>query len=600
MARPRSAPSLVVNREAEEREIVSYYQQLIAHARPPEDLRWEPIRIGPTWDWSEGDGWALPEHTLGWDVLAWTGQWLRNAAKRAPWQYTAEQARFLLWFYAVDETGQFTFHSAALQRLKGWGKDPLAASLVPTSMCGPVQFSHFDGDRAVGHDDPNAWVDVVAVSLEQTVNTMKLLPGMISPEARKQYGFSPGKRQVWAMGDTRHCRAVTASPLALEGGRPTLIIRNETQNWNGSNGGHEMSGVIEGNAAKRDEDSPARILDIFNAYRPGEDSVAERLREAWQATQGNLDSDDDDDRPKFFDFGLMYDSLEAPPEAPLTIEAAPEVLEAIRGDAVWLPVKRLIKSITNPLNAPSESRRKWYNQITGAEDAWMTPQGWDPLARPDVKVESGESVVLFLDCSLSDDATALVGCRVTDGHVFTVGMWQRPSRLSDEERRRWQVSREKVDAAVKAAFDRYKVVAFWGDPSHVLEQETGTRYWDGLFDEWHRRYKTKLHLWAVTGRDKGHAVMWDMAIQANQREFVAAVAQAEADIESKSFSHDADGRLRQHVLNARRTPTKVGMSIAKVHRESRKKIDLAVCMVGARMVRRLYLNTRQKKGGRTW
>jgi len=598
MAQPRNGVSLIVNREGEQREIISYYEQLIERARPPEDLRWEPVRIGPTWDWSESDGWALPEHTIGWDVLAWTGQWLRG--NNGPWQYTAEQARFLLWFYAVDATGDFTYHSAALQRLKGWGKDPIAASLIPVSMCGPVQFSHFDGDHPVGREEPNAWVEVVAVSLSQTRNTMKLLPSLVSPEARREYGFSVGKLSVWAMGDTRQAQAVTASPLSLEGGRPTLIVRNETQNWNSSNGGHDMAGVIEGNAAKRDEKSPARILDIFNAFRPGEDSVAERMREAWQATQGNADAEEDEDRPKFMDFGLMYDSLEAPPEAPLTVEAAPEVLKAIRGDAVWLTAKRIIASIANPLNPPSESRRKWYNQITGAEDAWTTPQAWDPLARPDIKVEPGESVVLFLDCSLSDDATGLVACRLTDGHVFTVGMWQRPARLNDEERRRWQVSREKVDAAVNAAFDKYRVVAFWGDPSHVLEQETGTRYWDGLFDEWHRKYKTKLGLWARTGRDDGHAVMWDMAIQKNQREFVAAVAQAEADIEAATFTHDADARLRQHILHARRTPTKVGMSIAKEHRESRKKIDLAICMVGARMVRRLYLNTRQKKGGRTW
>jgi len=599
MARLRSAPSLIANRDDERREIIAYYEALIDRAAPPEAPEWEPVKIGPTWDWAPDRGWLLPGHTLGWDILAWAGTWLL-AKDRGPWKYTPEQARFLLWLYAVDESGEFVYHSAALQRLKGWGKDPLAATLIPTAMCGPVVFDRFDGDRPVGRDDPNAWVEVVAVSQEQTRNTMKLLPGIISLEARKHFGFQPGKIDVWAMGDTRHARAVTSSPLSLEGGRPTLIIRNETQNWNTSNGGHDMAGVIEGNAAKRDADTPARILDIFNAYRPGEDSVAERLRDAWQATQGNRESDDEDDRPQFLDFGLMYDSLEAPPEAPLTVEAAPAVVESIRGDATWLDTKRIIKSITNPLNPPSESRRKWYNQITGAEDAWMTPQGWDPLARPDVKIEQGESVVLFLDCSLSDDATALVGCRVTDGHVFTVGMWQRPARLNDEERRRWQVSREKVDAAVTTAFDQYKVVAFWGDPSHVLEQETGTRYWDGLFDEWHRRYKGKLGLWARTGRDKGHAVMWDMAIKENQRDFVAAVAQAEADIEASAFSHDADGRLRQHVLNARRTPTKVGMSIAKEHRESRKKIDLAICMVGARMVRRLYLNTRQKKGGRTW
>lgn len=597
MAQPRKAPSLITSREAERREIISYYEQLIDRARPPAGLKYEPIRIGPTWQFSETDGWLLPELTLGWDVLAWTGQWLMSKGGRAPWKYTPEQARFLLWFYAIDETGDFIYHSGALQRLKGWGKDPLAATLIPTTMCGPVHFDRFEGDRPIGREDPNAWVDVAAVSQEQTKSTMTLLPSMIGEAARRQYGFQTGKVSAWAMNDTRQARAVTSSPMTLEGGRPSLIIRNETQNWNSSNGGHEMAGVIEGNAAKRDEDTPARILDIFNAYRPGEDSVAERLRDAWEATQGDRDAEDEDERPKFIEFGLMYDSLEAPPEAPLRLDVAPAVVEAIRGDATWLSTKRVVKSIANPQNPPSESRRKWYNQITGAEDAWQTPQTWDPLARPDVVVEPGETIVMFFDGSKSDDATALVGCRVNDGHVFTLGMWQRPPGKRGDD---WTVPREKVNATVKTTFEKYTVVAFWGDPSHTVEDETQSSFWDSLFDQWHREYKHKLRLWARTGRDTGHAVMWDMALRKNQNEFVAAVAQCEADIEAKEFSHDADARLRLHVMNARRTPTKAGMSIAKEHRESRKKVDLAVCMVGARMVRRLYLNSRKKKGGRSW
>ena len=596
MATARNVPTLLSDRETEKRQIIEYYRHLIATTAPPQNLKWQPVTTGPTWEWSKKTGWSLPEATLGWEALAFAGMWLRGP-NGEPWEYTPEQARFLLWYHAIDPDGDHIYHSAALQRMKGWGKDPIAATVAVEAMVAPLTFDGWDGDRPIGREELNAWVQVAAVSQEQTRNTMKLMPSLIPAETRKYFGIQIGKLNVWAMGDTRHIEAVTSSPLAIEGGRPTQIIPNETQNWNSSNAGHDMWGALEGNAAKRDIDSPARILAIFNAYRPGEDSAAERMREAWEATQGNADADDEDDRPKFVDFGLMYDSLEAPPEAPLTVEAAPEVLESVRGDAFWLSAKRIVKSIIDPQNPPSESRRKWYNQITGAEDAWQTPQTWDPLARPDVVVEAGEEVVLFLDCSKSDDATALVGCRVLDGHVFTIGMWQRPPGKRGDD---WLVPRDKVDAAVVSAFAQYRVVAFWGDPSHVLEDETKDRYWDSLFDKWHRNYKTKLRLWARNGKDRGHSVMFDMALRTNQDLFVEAVGITEADIEIKAFSHDADARLRRHVLNARRTPTKAGMSIAKDGRESKKKIDLAVSMVGARMVRRLYLNTRQKKGGRIW
>jgi hypothetical protein len=116
---------------------------------------------------------------------------------------------------------------------------------------------------------------------------------------------------------------VTSSPLSLEGPRPTLVIRNETQNWLTSNGGHEMAGTIEGNAAKS-ENGMSRMLDICNAYRPA------RIR--WPSGCGPRGSHAGRE-PGGLDFGLMYDSLEAPPEAPLTAEAAPSVVESIRGDA---------------------------------------------------------------------------------------------------------------------------------------------------------------------------------------------------------------------------------------------------------------------------
>jgi len=594
MALLRSAPTLLVDRDAERREIITFYRDTLKRATPPKGMEWEPVKIGPTWEWSPRKGWNLPEITLGWDLLAWAGQWLKSP-QGGPWIYTPEQARFILWYYALDEAAQFEYAIAALQRLKGWGKDPLGAAISVTEMVGPVRFDYWDGDRPVGREELNAWVQIVAVSQEQTKNTMKLLPSMVPAETRRYFGMQIGKLTAWAMDDTRQLEAVTSSPLTLEGGRPTQLLLNEIQNWNSSNNGHDMWGVLEGNAAKRDEDSPARMLAIFNAHRPGEDSVAERLRDAFEGTQGDPDADDESERPKFIDVGIMYDSLEAPPTAPLTLKDAPAVIEAVRGDAVWLSTSRIVKSIGNPNNPPSESRRKWYNQVTGSEDAWTTPQAWDQLSRPDSIVAPREEIAMFIDCSKSDDATALVGCRITDGHVFMLGLWQKPP---GDRGKGWLAPLDKVDTAVDAAFSRFTVVAFWGDPSHTLDDETRVRYWDTLFDAWHRKYGRKLREFPHVGR-AGHSILFDMAIYAEQKRFVAEVQIVEAEIEGKGFTHDGDVRLRKHVIAARRMPTKAGMSIGKEHRESRKKVDAAVSMVGARMARRAYLNNpKRRKGGR--
>lgn len=121
------------------------------------------------------------------------------------------------------------------------------------------------------------------------------------------------------------------------------------------------------------------------------------------------------------------------------------------------------------------------------------------------------------------------------------------------------------------------------------------------FDKWHRKYGKRLRVWAqgAPKSAKGHAVLFDMSARDVSRRFAEAVAYTLAEIRSQAFTYDADARLRKHLLNARRYPVQGVVSIAKENRESKRKIDLAICMVGARLVRRLILNTR-KRGGSTW
>ena len=588
MARSRTAAQSSAS-NSDHAEIVAWYEDLLANTAPPADLDWEPVKIGPTWQWD--NGWRLPELTLGWGVLSWCGLWLRDKTGRA-WQFTPEQARFLLWYYALDEHGDFLFHSGVLQRLKGWGKDPIAACISPAECFADVRFDRFDNGRPVGREEPSAWVQIVAVSQEQTKNTFKLFPSLISPEARAHYGIQVGKLNVYGLGDTRQIEAVTSNPLSIEGGRPTLTVRAETQNWNSSNGGHDMAGAMEGNAAKS-EGGAARMLDICNAYRPGEDSVGERMREAWEATQG--------DQPASLDFGLLYDSLEAPPDAQLTADAAPSVVESIRGDSHWLdtrPRGRIVKSILNPANPPSESRRKWYNQITATEDAWLTPQEFDRLADPQT-LEPGERIFIFGDGSKSDDATALVGCRLSDGYVFTIGVWQRPPRAED-----WVVDRMAVDRRYREAQALWTVVGSWFDPSDARDDETGERFWEPILDDWNRDFGEDMEFWAVDKGERRHSVIWDMRNPRRLEAFTEHAERFTTDVANGDLKHDGAERLRQHVKNARRRPNRYGVGLGKEHRESARKIDAAVCAIGARMMWRMWASrpkqTKAEHSGQGW
>lgn len=601
MAKVRNGgPALIVNDDVERREIISWYKDALTNTPPPLYGRFEPVRVGPSWQWDDAGAWVLPEFSGGWDTLAWCGMYLRDLKTGSPWQFTLEQARFILHFQAVDGDGRFDFNSAVLQRLKGWGKDPMAAAFALSMMLGP---SIPDGRR---DDEPSplmvpntsAWVQIFAVSQEQTKNTMKLFPQLLPPETRLRFGVQVGRFNVWALGDSVQIEASTSSVESVEGNRPSLVIRNETQNWKSSNRGHELAGAIDGNIAKAEKDRPSRMLDICNAYREGEDSVAQRTREGWEETQETVENGVVVGA-KRADFGLLYDSLEAPPDAPLTADAVPEVVRDIRGDSTWLDASgTVLKSVLNPTNSPSESRRKWFNQVQADEDAWTTAQIWDALEDRETAVEEGEQVALFLDASKSDDSTVLVGARVLDGHRFVLGLWQKPAGKRGEG---WTVPIFEVDEAVRSAFRNYRVLGFFGDPSHVLEDETMNRMWDPLFDEWHRDLRGSLQVWAKSGKD-GHSVMFDMALLEVQKRFVEHLQITTQEMKDKRFTHDGDARMRRHVLAAKNMPTRAGMSIGKSHRESAKKIDLAVGMVGAGLVRRLVLNKQdtKKRGGRIW
>jgi hypothetical protein len=567
-------------------EIEGWYRgELSEPARLPV-LQWEPVRIGPTWQ-TENGHWLLPDLTLGWQVLAWCGRWLQ-VSQGEPWRFTLEQARFVLWWYAVDPAGAFLFRDGVFQRLKGHGKDPIGACLCLSEMLGPVRVGDFESGHPVGTDVPDAWVQTAAVSLEQTKNTMRLLPGLVTPEARAKFGLQPGKEQAYALGDQRFLQAVTSSPATLQGARSTFVLMNETHEWLQNNQGHEMARTISNNTTKS-SDGAARTLRITNAYEPGEDSVAEVDREAWErARSGDV-----------VDVGLLYDSLEAPPEAPLSAEDAPAVVEAIRGDSVWLSTDRIVQSILDIRNPPSQSRRFWYNQIVAAEDAWADPLQWDAIADPNQLVMPDEPIVAFFDGSKSDDTTGLVGCRLSDGHVFVLDSWSKPA---GERGKTWIVPRDSVDSAVSAMFESYKVHAFFADPSDARDDE-GERFWEPFIDDWHQRYGPQLKLWAVQSGDRRHSISWDMRATDHQRDFTAAAERFLGEMTAQRFTHDGDLRLRQHVRNARRRTTKTGVSFGKEHRESARKVDLAVCAVGARMLRRLVQNKdtgTKVRSGRVW
>ncbi|MGV9312598.1 terminase [Streptomyces sp. NPDC003691] len=301
-----------------------------------------------------------------------------------------------------------------------------------------------------------------------------------------------------------------------------------------------MYETIDGNTTKRD----SRYLAITNAYLPGENSVAERMREAYEkVVEGRA-----------ADIGFMYDSIEAHPATPLTPEAIRIVLPKIRGDAVWLRIETILQSILDTTIAPSRSRRMWLNQIVASEDALYGPAQWDVLRDDSLTLRPGDEIVCGFDGGLRDDSTALVALRVSDMAAFVLGLWEKPDGPKGQG---WEVPRAQVDSAVHDAFRTFSVQGFYADVA----------LWESYISEWDAAYGEGLAVKAP-GKD---AVGWDM--RTSLKSSTLANERLMRSVYDRKLKHDGDRKLRRHLLNAVRRTNNYGVSFGKESRESPRKVD---------------------------
>lgn len=538
--------------------------------------------------------------TLGWDIIDWaegrTDQpGLIDYQTGEPWKYTPGQARFIVAFYAYHpETGRWRYRRGAKRGAKGTGKDPFGGAMCLAELLGPTHLvpdkKSATGWRGEAHLMP--LVQIAANSEAQGKDVLRVANSMLSRAARDHYGVDCGETRTYRKTGGR-LELLTASEATAEGDPATFIMLNETHHMTASSGGHRTAKVARRNVGKSPKHMQARICDFTNAHEQGSDSIAERTYDAWQ--------DQVSGRARRRD--ILYDSIEAPPDVDLVDDDSRRAgLTAAYADAPWADLERLDDEILDPETPVPDSIRYYLNGLAANEMAWVDPRNFDAetAARPDFVVADGEQIAMFLDCSKSDDATGLVGCRISDGHIITLGVWQRPK---GDRGTGWLAPINEVDAAGRAAFETYDVVWCGVDPSPAKDDETEAEYWRPMIDGWHRDFGDQVAVWATPGDGarRGHAVLFDMRLskpggQERVRMFIEQAEQTAADIdEHGTLTHDAHAILRTHVHNARRRSTKWGMGLGKISRDSSKKCDLAVCMVGARLGRRIALNSGKLK-----
>ena len=467
---------------------------------------------------------------------------------------------FVLQCYRIDpESGRRVFRRVFLSRPKGRAKSELAGMLVCAEALGPTRFAGWDAHgQPVGRPVKSPFIRCLATEEGQSSNTFSNVSVMLSSLSERHGDAFPGidigrsaQSSTRIILHAQHGEVVpsTASGSAKDGGRESFAVFDETHLYVG-NELHRMHEVVRRNLRKRLAADPW-CLETSTMYRPGENSVAEQTHTyAKKIAEGAVK-----------ERSLLFNHKEAPPDTDLSDRASLlHGLKVAYGPAAsWMDLEGIIAEIYDPQSDPSDSRRYWLNQVVASSDSWVAPDAWGRCTDASKVIADGELIALGFDGSVRDDSTALVACRIEDGHLSVLGCWEKPA---GPEGNNWMVDREDVDAAVASAFDRFDVAGMYADPAH----------WMDYIDKWTRDFGERLRIKASPAQP---LEWWTN----RARVMVLALERFHAAVADRDLSHDGDSLLTRHVLNARRRVHRSGILISKVTPQSPAKIDAAMASV---------------------
>ncbi|MFH8926387.1 terminase [Streptomyces pristinaespiralis] len=423
-----------------------------------------------------------------------------------------------------------------------------------------------DGWNADGQPVGKPWsevrtplVQIAAVSETQTKNTWTPLLEMLQGPVIDAY---PGLEPLDTFVNLPRGRIepITSSARTVKGNKPVFAVLDQTEEWVKSNRGNRLAETMRINAAK----VGGTTIESPNAFIPGEGSVAEESAAFWAKIREGKARDD----------GLFYDHREAPPETDMTDrDSLLSGLQYTYGDSAdrnggHVDLDTIVATIWDPSTDPQTARADFLNQITHASDSWLTQPEWAGCLDISRVLADKDRIVLGFDGSRRrkrgvTDATALVGCRVSDGHVFLVDAWEQPDGPAGDD---WEVPVVEVLAAVDTVFKKYDVIGFYADPAR----------WESHVADWEARYGRRL----LVKSSANHPVEWWMT-GGRSGLIVRALEKFHSAVVDRELTHDGSSLLTRHILNARRRtkPSLSGLQIAKEHPDSSRKIDAAVAAV---------------------
>lgn len=219
--------------------------------------------------------------------------------------------------------------------------------------------------------------------------------------------------------------------------------------------------------------------------------------------------------------------------------------------ASWQTIDRLRARHDSPSMLAWQWARFACGVWVSSEAWWISGEDWNAIQTTDHLVE-GDKITIGFDGSRTGDATALVGCRVSDALVEPLRVWEAPS--DPQQAARWEVPANEVDAVLSQVMERFNVVRGYFDPP----------LWRSEIEGWSREYGD-----TAVGR-----------YETSRTPMQGAVERFRTDVATQRLRQAGNPTLTRHVLNAQTKEARGGgYWLAKDRAGSTHKIDAAIAAV---------------------
>lgn len=432
------------------------------------------------------------------------------------------QKIFLIWLFEKSPDGRYRYRRALLEVPKGNGKTGLSAWI------GAYQLAH----------QHSAVIPVAAASYDQAELLFADMRTTVTESPTLREVMIPFEGEIQVKDGPGRAYKVAAVAGTNDGQRPSTFLADEIHEW--INAKERVHLVIANGCSKREGSL------IVNTTTPGcdPDTLAGRMHDyGLRVNSGEIV----DDEFLFVWWGCPADRYDLSTDEGL--------LRCVRDANPAADLFLNVRDVAARYHQiPANEWARYHAAIwTVGAQAWLPDGAWDACARTDITIPDGADVCLGFDGSWSEDSTALVVVTIpADGdipHIDVAGCWEKPPDAGHE----WVVDILDVENTIRDACLRWQVREIACDPY-------GYR----------RSYQTLV--------DEGLPIVDYPQSAALMTPATQAFREAVMNV---GLTHSGDPRLARHISNAVLKVDSRGQRIAKDHKGSSRKIDLAVAAIMA-------------------